>query len=559
MNFYYVDPSLKVDGNGTLSSPFNSMDSLVASSWAHPMTILIKRGTSFKWSYLNNSLANLNSVLFCNQSGTQSVLSSYGDGPLPIWYPADETKRHTYTIFQNFYIGDLQLSPTPGVVQTMGYLYGWIKGDSNGLCNMEIGNLRFIGTPESIGKSAGMNEVACILLQADYVSRTNIAHKIYIHDIYGDHVNCGIMVRGNPHLSDTTTFYGDQRKSYGVRILDISFTNIINYGIKLCGATSKNKNKNVRGDEWESGFDGVYYSSYKTNVYNPNTDPKGSTGRADVPIWVTMCSYITGQNFEIHGSGPGLPDRQSLDFDYHTNNCTFRYGYCTNNARGPMFIQGPYSNSWYAAQGYTAPSSDPYTLYKTLGCGVINNVIEYVTFYNDGIGRTDEVSTFKWTKPQVYRYCYDNTIRNCLFIDSATRTGDNIVGANPQTDDDATANSLNIDSCIFYWRIRDESDLISSSVVTSFGTLLQKISFKNCLIFSKSWAITPSLPGVVTSGILYADPKFKNEIPTVPPSGFKEAMNILRLSSSSPALSAGTINPNPDSWGNTGKNIGWEQ
>jgi hypothetical protein len=129
----------------------------------------------------------------------------------------------------------------------MGYLYGWIKGDSNGLCNMEIGNLRFIGTPESIGKSAGMNEVACILLQADYVSRTNIAHKIYIHDIYGDHVNCGIMVRGNPHLSDTTTFYGDQRKSYGVRILDISFTNIINYGIKLCGATSKNKNKNVRG------------------------------------------------------------------------------------------------------------------------------------------------------------------------------------------------------------------------------------------------------------------------------------------------------------------------
>jgi hypothetical protein len=295
-----------------------------------------------------------------------------------------------------------------------GYLYGYIRGDTvTGVCNCEFGNLRFIGHPSAIGGVAGTKEVACIHLMADPIASTNVAHKIFFHDIYADHVNCGIMVRGNPGLSDTTTYLGDQRKSYGVRILDCSFTNIINYGLCICGATSKNKTRDIRKDVWESGWDNIYYSSYHTNVFNPTTDPNGyTTKRADVPLWVTMSCYFTGQNFEVHGSGPASPDRQCIDFDYHTNNCVFRYFLCTNNARGPMFIQGPFSNTWYSANGYSNPSADPLTTYKTLGVGCLNNVIEYGVFYNDGIARTQKTSDVYWLKAQAYRYCYDNVIRN---------------------------------------------------------------------------------------------------------------------------------------------------
>lgn len=558
MNYVYVDPSASVNGSGTLASPYNSMDAFIAAGWTHPVTVSVKRGTTFAWSYLTQTTA----AFFCNQSGTQSVLTSYGDGDYPVWYPTGSTVRHTDTIFQNFLIEKFQLSPTPAQPFTGGYLYGWIKGDTNGLCNLEIRDIRFIGHPASIGGSAGKKEVSCIHLMADYISRTNIAHKIFIHDIYGDHVNCGIFVRGNPHLSDTITYYGDQQKSYGVRVLDVAFTNIQNYGVMLCGATSKNKNRDIRNDEWESGFDGVYYSSYHTNVYDAASDPNGyTTARADVPLWITMCSYVTGQNFEVHGSGPASPDRQSLDFDYHTNNCVFRYGYCTNNARGPMFIQGPFSNSWYSSNGYTAPSSDNYTMYYTLGVGCVSNVFEYITFYNDGIARTQKTTDLFWLKPQAYRYCYNNVVRNCLFIDTVSTSNDRIIGINPQTDDSTTAMSMTIDSCIFYWKCRDNTDLIGSAYVTSFGTLIAKFGITNSVVFSEAWASgsPATISNVTQSGLKFVDPKFKYTVPRVPPAGMKEAMNILQLASNSPCLATGTPTSELDGWGKAGNNIGWQQ
>lgn len=559
MNYYYVDPSQNINGNGSKESPFNSMDALVSSGVSFPYTIYIKRGTTFSWSYQD---LTTNSI-FYNTSTTQSHITSYGEGKKPIWFSMGLDKRHLYSSLMNVAFHDLQISPPPGGEFTGGYLYGVPYGNTanSNLCNLEFYNLDFIGTPESIGGSVGSKEISMILLLVDNGGANNIAHKIYIHDIYADHVNCGIFVRGNPHLSDTTTYRGDQKKSYGVRVIDVSFTNIINYGVLLAGCASKNKNRNVRTDDMESGFDGIYYSSYKTNVYNPNTDPYGyTTARYDVPLWMTMCSYVTGQNFEVHGSGPGKPDRYALDFDWHCNNCLMRWGYTTNNAKSFMFIQGPFSNSWYSAHGYTPLSTDPYTLYYTYGAGCYDNVYEYILSYNDGIGRTKRSEDIYWRKAAAYRYCYNNTARNIVFIDTVSTENDYILTCNPQTDDNTTANSMLVDSCIFYWKNRNATSLISQKDVDTFGTLMTKFKFSNNIFYSEKWgSSTPSLPGVTTESNYFIDPEFNFMPPKVPPAGLKEAIKIISLSFNSPAIGTGTVNSNKDISGKSGNNIGWEQ
>ncbi|MDR6295883.1 MAG: hypothetical protein V4752_11410 [Pantoea dispersa] len=556
MKYIYVDPSATVCGDGRRERPFISMDDVIASGVTHPVTVAIKRGTHFTWSYLSQNTFGF----FINRSGIQSVLTSYGEGAYPVWFPKDAATRHTDTIFQNFNINTLQLSSPPGEQHTGGYLYGTVIGDERGICNLEIHHINFIGDPVAIAGSAPTKEVACIHLTVR--DKVDIAHKIFIHDIYGDHVNCGIFIRGNPHLADPSTYYGDQRKSYGVRILDVSFTNIVNYGVLLSGAASKNKNRDVRGDEWESGWDNVYYSSYRTNVYNPVKDPQAWTiARADVPLWMTMCAYVTGQNFEVHGSGPAAPDRSALDLDYHCNNCLLRWGYLTNNAKSFMLVQGPFTNSWYNANGYKPLSDDIYTLFHTYGVGCVNNVIEYIVSYNDGVARTQRPTDVYWKKACCFRYCYDNVVRNCLFIDTVSQANDHVLDCNPLKEDDPTALAMTLENCIFYWKQRDNSDLISAKQVAKFGSLLAKYAFKNCIFYSEAWAsgATAALPKVLTAGLQYVDPKFKYNVPLVPPAGMTEVKNILQLASDSPARKAGTARTSLDVWGKTGNNIGWQQ
>ncbi|MGK3122925.1 hypothetical protein ACCY16_02220 [Candidatus Pantoea formicae] len=560
MTTIYVDPSSAVAGNGTADSPYRSMSEVVAAGVTHPVTIAIKRGTKFVWSYRDLTTASI----FCNQSDTQSVLTSYGEGAYPVWISKDSATEHCNAIYQNMEIHGIQLSPPPGKPFTAsGYMVGSPRGNPlTGECNLNIHDLDFIGDPASVSGSSGRLEVTCIKLLADKLGSSNIAHKILIQNIRGDHVNCGIFVRGNLFLSDTSTYLGDQKKSYGVRVLDASFTNIINYGVLLAGTASKNKSRDVRNDEWESGWDNIYYSSYRTNVYDPTTDPFAwATARADVPLWMTFCTHTTGQNFEVHGSGPAAPDRYAVDIDWHCNNCLIRWGYTSNNAKSLMFIQGNFASSWYAGNGYTAPSSDPYTLYHDYGVGNRDNVIEYVLSFNDGVARTQRTADIYWKKACCFRYCYNNVVRNCLFIDTVSQANDHVLYCNPQADDNASAISMTLDSCIFYWRFRNNSDLISAAHVAAFGSLLAKFEFKNSIFFSEAWSAgaTAALPDARTSGLHYVDPKFANPVPLVPPSGLKEAMNILKLSAGSPALNVGTVNAAVDLWGKAGNNIGWQQ
>jgi hypothetical protein len=152
-------------------------------------------------------------------------------------------------------------------------------------------------------------------------------------------------------------------------------------------------------------------------------------------------------------------------------------------------------------------------------------------------------------------------VRNCLFIDTVSQANDHVLYCNPRKEDNPAATALTLENCIFYWKHRDNSDLISPEHASTFGSLLTKYAFKNCIFFSEAWpADAPAaLPGVSTSDLHYVDPKFRFTVPQVPPAGMKEAKNILQLAIDSPALKTGSANTSLDIWGRTGNNIGWQQ
>lgn len=553
MNKYYVDPSVSTNGIGTIESPFNSIDNAIAAGIQHPFTLHLKAGTVSKFSYSNNTTNSF----FNNKTTVQSVITRYGVGKKPI-LTSDNNVRILDAWVCQLKLEDLQVSPMPGSERTAIYFNVVPIGNKSNenICNFTLNRIDFIGTTESIAGSNGKSRVFCLNALADYGGSTNVAHKILVSNCRFDMLNAGIQIRGNPRLSDTTTYHGDQMKSYGVRVINCSFTNIINSSVFLGWCASKNQSRDVINDDMESGVDGIYHSSYRYNVYDLVT----KTAAADVPVWFSGARYLTFQNFEIHGAGPGYPDRQSFDFDYHCHYCLARYGFTSNNARGPMFIQGPFSNSWYSSQGYTPLSSDIYTLYFTLGFGCIGNVIEYVVSYNDGVGRTNRSSDTYWIKTAAYRYVYDCLVRNCVFIDTVSSGNEWVIDVNPQADDSPTALSMTIDSCLFYWSNRTGTDVISSATVARIGDLFAKFKLKNNLFFSEKWGgATPTFTKILTENNKFVSPKFKNGVQMATPAGIREVKELVRLMSTSPCISSGSPNANLDIWGNAGSNIGWEQ
>ncbi|QQV92030.1 hypothetical protein MOC16_gp100 [Klebsiella phage vB_KpM_FBKp24] len=550
MNYYYIDSSATVNGVGTKGNPFNSIQSAIDANLTHPLTLYLKAGQTYELAYYNRTTASF----FNNKTGVQSVITRYGTGAKPILTSNNDTiiiDAYACQIkFEN-----IRISPKPGSERTAIYLNLIPIGDSanNNICNLTLNKVDFIGTPESIGGMNGINRVFCLNSLVDYAGLSNIAHKLLISNCTFDNVNAGVQLRGNPDLSDKTTYHGDQKKSYGFRVINCSFTNIINSAVFIGWAASKNQSRDVIGDDMATGVDGLYYSSYRYNVYNTST----GASQADVPVWFSGTRYLTLQNFEIHGAGPAYPDRQTIDFDYHCHYCVARYGYTSNNARGSMIIQGPFSNSWYSSKGYTPLSNDAYTLYYTLGFGSIGNVIEYVISFNDGVGRTTSTADKYWQKTSAFRYVYDNVVRNCVFIDTVTTANDNVIAINPQTDDSLTALSLTLDSNIFYYANKTATELVTPASMTNFPTMMSKFKLKNNIFFSEKWAgATPTSTGLIEEGNLFTNPAFLQGLSNSSFAGLKEALLAIKLKMTSPCIGSGSSNNNPDFIGKVGNNIG---
>lgn len=550
MNYYYIDSSATVNGTGTKSNPFNSIQSAIDANLVHPLTLYLKAGQTYELAYYNRTATSF----FNNKTGIQSVITRYGAGAKPILTSNNDTIIiDAYACQIKF--EDIRISPKPGSERTAIYLNLIPIGDSanNNICNLTLNKVDFIGTPESLGGMNGINRVFCLNSLVDYAGLNNIAHKLLISNCTFDNVNAGVQMRGNPDLSDKTTYHGDQKKSYGFRVINCSFTNIINSAVFIGWAASKNQSRNVIGDDMATGVDGLYYSSYRYNVYNTAT----GASQADVPVWFSGTRYLTLQNFEIHGAGPAYPDRQTIDFDYHCHYCVARYGYTSNNARGSMIIQGPFSNSWYSSKGYTPLSNDAYTLYYTLGFGSIGNVIEYVISFNDGVARTTNTADKFWQKTSAFRYVYDNVVRNCVFIDTVTTSNDNAIAINPQADDNATALSLTLDSNIFYYTNKTATELVVGSTVSSFPGLLGKFKLKNNVFYSEKWnGVQPTSTGFLEESNLFSNPAFINGLSNSAFSGLKEALLNIKVKMNSPCIGNGTTGVSPDFDGKVGNNIG---
>jgi hypothetical protein len=81
MNIYYIDPSQTENGNGSMQSPFNSVNAAFNSGLSFPWTVLIRRGTTTRERLNDTNLG------FFNNAGriVPCYIGSYGEGPKPKW------------------------------------------------------------------------------------------------------------------------------------------------------------------------------------------------------------------------------------------------------------------------------------------------------------------------------------------------------------------------------------------------------------------------------------------------------------------------------------------
>lgn len=521
MKKIYIDHDEKYNGNGSLNSPFNTLEELYSLKTEHPVTILIKKGNIFRFS-----LIDLNGI-FYNNTSEKSIMSSYGEGSNPVWITKSENNSHIHTNkIQNFTITNIDFYAHENGTQKP-YIFGIPTGNQSGDCNLEISQCTFMGTSRSAHSDNG--RIATIYLEVED-KRFNYVNKITIKNCHFNFVNSGIYIHGNTTPKSINNNLGDSYKCYGIKIKSCSFTNIINAGILLVACASKNSSYDLK-DEYTSGFENIYYSSYRTDVYNSEKDKLAEQAQWDAPIWFTLCNKIIGQYFSIHGSGPGHPDRMAIDFDYHCWDCIIRHGYTSNNSRNVMFISGPMARTIFKSK-YSIDKPLDITdeeWYYTRRYGTGNNLYEQVISFNDGLMRDASSINPDSVKINANRYVYNCVIRNCAFIDTISSRNIFIIGAYPTDNNKCGPTTLTIEGCLFYWKFLETTYLINKETIPMINGL-KKIIINNTIFYSERWTehLLNELGLFTINNVIVSDPRFKN-LPIVPPVSLDAALEIFSM------------------------------
>lgn len=550
MNYIYIDCTAAQKGNGTISNPFNSINDLNKLEINYPITISIKKGT-----ILRESLVDINNI-FLNSKSTASYLTSYGEGANPIWISSSHEKSHIHSHgIKNFVISDIDFYSNENGVDKP-FIYAIPVADDIGNANILITKCNFQGTPKTIHSKKG--KVPTIYFEVED-KQFNQVNKIKISLCNFNFINAGIHFVGNCRPANLETNVGDSNRSYGVKIITCSFTNIINAGILLVGCASKENNQNF-DSPYASGFENIYYSSYRTDVYNPLQDEFALHAQWDSPIWFTLCNKLIGQTFSIHGSGPGHPDRMAVDFDYHCWDCVIKHGYTSNNSRAVMFISGPMERTIFNTK-YSVNKPQEMTdheWYHTRRFGTGNNIYEYVLSFNDGIMRNYAVENTDSVKINANRYVYNCIVRNCTFIDTISLRNIFLLGCNPTDLNSDHVSILTIENCLFYWRFLETLNLMDISHIR-LKDMLKNIKICNSVLYSEKWNddLIINLKLVTTFNIIMKNPEFENIILS-PPSNLHSGL-YFSFKSNSPILNNGSPNNTPDIAGRIGSNIGWMQ
>ncbi|HIE8614998.1 TPA: hypothetical protein ACXPWX_004613 [Klebsiella pneumoniae] len=541
MQYLYVDPS--DDANKPIPSAFKTVAAALAAVTSYPFSILIRRGTILKEAV---------SARIVNTSSEMSFFDTYGDGPAPKWLSTSNSAGQLASwnarriTVQNIHFMDRD----DGFLTSATSVNLQCTGDADGVADVHVKKCYFTGNAYSVSNPQ-KNTVGrhVQLFAAAYDNTATPAHKLSVEDCMFNMVNAGVYIRGNTYAADTTDNRGDGSRTYGAKVLRCSFTNVVQEGSLI--HTCASKNDVYTDDEWQSCVRHCYYSSYRWDKFTT-----GGVSTYDAPFWMWHCNRVLFEKLEVHGSYPMSTDNMAVDIDGMCWDNVVRHVYSTGCARTVMFVSA--DNAGLQAAPPAGMSN--FEFYYTRRQGSGNNLVEYCFAFNDGIQRLQgQIGTPTNDACSIshHRNQFNNTVRNCVFIDTASVKQRRLISTNGYDTESASIPSLTVENCIFYCKWMVGSDIIAQlSTGTRTIAPASQIVLNNNIIWSDAWSAAPDLSALATlSNITWAKPQYAL-LPPSPPSTRRGAIN---LGVPANARGAGKSNLLLDINGRSGNNIGWLQ
>lgn len=542
MNFYYIDPSQKSNGAGTISSPFNSIQNLVSFGINHPCSILLKCGTTTCES------VDFGTLLENTDSANPSYITSYGTGRKPHWVRATHDNpnisgsrvRNLYLWNVRFYTNSNDYGPVASGTMIDFQLPN--DGASDLDANVWVEDCALTGSAFNRSAWKGGGRSIYIRVRSDAKGRVN---KFGVRRTPLINLSRGIQLTGNDKADDLTTNVTGTYYSRGVKVEDCEMIGMSQGAVVISSCESLNDA--YTDDEYQSVIRRCSYSSFRWDHYD------GQTLQVDAGFWTYHCNRVMIEH--IYGGGMQAinADSELIDFDGLSWDCVARYIVGFSSVCAGLFT----SSESHARAKYSDYSSS-YTLdqwYYDRRNGSGNNVIECSYFYNCGVQRT--FSGVLGNLPgEIFRclgYQYNNTIRKTLFIDNVSYNNVKIATSEISNKPANGLNSMTWDSCAFIFKFYADTSLMDLSL---------DYKFINCLINSDVWtaddqaAAASDLSSKATaSGTIFTSPLL-SFVPVQPPVSIDAAKKI-RVQKSSPLISGGSSSSGVDINGNSGNSIGW--
>jgi hypothetical protein len=287
---YYVDCSAAKDGNGTQSSPWNSLNDANSHTFIPGDSLLFNRGTT-----CNGMLAPQGAGI----SGSPIVIDAYGTGNLPVLNGGSTNTQVVLLSNQSYWqINDLEI--------TGGKTYGvYIGGNTpnDPLYGLHLTNLNVHG---ATGISVSRTDSGEVFLNATGLGQTLndvVIDGVSAHD---SNVSEGIVVEAGGGWVGTAA----QPLGNNVTIQNSTVYNVYGDGILVTELTNGTLENNV--------------------VYNTGLCP--SCGSTPSGLWEWWCHTCTVQNNESYANQTWGADGGDFDIDYYNTGNIVQYNYGHDSA-----------------------------------------------------------------------------------------------------------------------------------------------------------------------------------------------------------------------------------
>ena len=380
---YYVNCSSASNGNGSISSPWNTLNAVNNTTFGPGDAILLKRGTT-----CNGSIWPQGS----GSNGSPITLGAYDSGARPIISAG--TNQYAIKLYNQEYWKIENIETTGGT------RYGiLVSGEAPG--TMNFFRITNVAVHDVNGGTLDSKITGLIVFKAGVTSRFNDV-VIDGATVYNTNMWSGIVVSGNDDYPANTT--NTSLRSTNITIRNSTAYDVYGDGIVIFVVVNGLLENNV---------------AYRTGL-----QPTQTIGTPNA-IWQWTCKDCVVQYNEAYeNKSPGI-DGGAFDIDYHSDNNIVQYNYGHDNQTYCVAVFGAanyVTTNSIIRYNVCANNGDQELEISTWNGGGIDGVQIYNnTFYtqhgvfNDNLGTT----AFVGTRPRFFK-------NNLIYSTNANPLGYNV-------------------------------------------------------------------------------------------------------------------------------------